>query len=504
MRQFPLEALDLAPGRLVEWRLQRKGEQADSGVDGPVRRASFNQDKHFSVAEEGRKADDLFSSWLAIAFEVSGPLDKGALESALLYFVQRHEVLRCEFRRLAGELACEPLGPQDIGLTAVDVGGFESTDELRTFLSDSFKERIDTLSWPLFLMGAVVRDDSSTVYLAFDHIVCDGMSMPNVVSDIQTAYAAYATGCDVVLPTVGSYLDFAQEQRQRYLAISEVDSRLDYWKSFISRNGEFFPRFPLDLGIEPERTYPTVNEAFPLLDARQTAELESRCLAVGGKAFMGVLAAVAISLRETGGPDVYRGLMPVSERGKGDWLGSMGWFVNTMPIEFSVAEEESFGEVVANVRAGFADMLRSIDVPFVRVWELLAPDDFAKRTWPFPVNFFSYVDMRKCPGAENHENWRPTTHVWASRSNGTSSWFQRDTAGLHMNSIYADTPQSRRTMTELRRTLQRVLLEISHFGTIPSPRSETTGSRVHDTIATVNGPRRTEPGLVEWERAVSR
>ncbi|MCX4815702.1 condensation domain-containing protein [Streptomyces sp. NBC_01239] len=470
MRQFPLEALDLAPGRLVEWRLHRTGERGGGAGEGPVRRASFNQDKHFTVAEEGRREDDEFSSWLAVTFEVPGALDRRALESALLHFARRHEVLRCEFRRLAGELACEPLRPEDIGLTAVDVGEFESTEELRTFLADGFKERIDTLSWPLFLMGAVVRDDVSTVYLAFDHIVCDGMSMPNVVSDVRTAYASYAAGREVVLPTAGSYLDFAQEQRDHYLSISESDSRLDYWKSFIARNGEFFPRFPLDLGIEPGRTYPTVNEAGPLLDARQAAELESRCRAVGGKAFMGVLAAVAIALRQAGGPGVYRGLMPVSERGRGDWLHSMGWFVNTMPIEFSVAEDEDFAEVMANVRAGFAEMLRSVDVPFVRVWELLAPDEFALRTWPFPVNFFSYVDMRKCPGAEHHEDWRPTAHVWASRSNGTSSWFQRDTSGLHINSIYADTPQSRRTMTDLRRRLRRVLLEISRRGTIPVQR----------------------------------
>lgn len=92
MRQFPLEALDLAPGRLVEWRLHRTGERGGGGGEGPVRRASFNQDKHFTVAEEGRREDDEFSSWLAVTFEVPGALDRQALESALLHFARRHEV----------------------------------------------------------------------------------------------------------------------------------------------------------------------------------------------------------------------------------------------------------------------------------------------------------------------------------------------------------------------------------------------------------------------------
>ncbi|MCX5195179.1 condensation domain-containing protein [Streptomyces sp. NBC_00249] len=491
MRQFPLEMHHLEPGRVVEWRLRSTAEAVPGPVavpapvaatappvtDGPApdasgapgRRASFNQDKHFSVAEESRGADDPVASWLAVTFEVEGALDEGALARALLGLVQRHEVLRCEFRRLAGELACEPLAAGELVLEAEHVATFDSAELLRGFLVERFKRSIDTLSWPLFTMGAVLRPDSATVFLAFDHIVCDGMSMPIVVREVLGTYEALRRGEEPVLPPAPSYLDFAEEQRRRYLSIDAGDERLGYWKSFIQGNGEFFPRFPLDLGVEPDRMYPIVNEASTLLDAAEAEVFEKACAEADGKPFMGVLGSVAVCLREAGGPGVYRGFMPVSERGRGSWNDAVGWFVNTMPIEFDASPGRDFAQVMASVKAGFGEMIRHIDVPFVRAWELLAPEEFAARSWPYPVNFFSYLDMRRCEGAERHHEWRPATHVWSARANGACSWFQRDAAGLHMNSLYVDTAPARRTMTDFQEALRQTVQSIARSGGFRRP-----------------------------------
>ncbi|MFI5671627.1 condensation domain-containing protein [Streptomyces sp. NPDC051704] len=482
MRQFPLEMHQMAPGRVVEWRLRSTAGPAspDTGgtgdaprgvpADAAGRRASFNQDKHFTVAEESRGADDPVASWIAVTFEVKGVLDERALTRSLLAFVRRHEVLRCEFRRLAGELACEPIAAAELALDVVPVADFDSSEALRRFLVDRFKRSIDTLSWPLFTMGAVLREDSTTVYLAFDHIVCDGLSMPIVVHEVQNGYEALCRGEEIDLPPAPSYLDFAEEQRRRYLSIADDDERLGYWKSFMARGGgEFFPRFPLELGVEPDRMYPIVNEASPLLDAAEAEVFEKACRVVDGKPFMGVLAAVAVCLREAGGPGVYRGFMPVSERGRAGWANSVGWFVNTMPIEFDASPGRDFAQVMAAVRAGFGEMMEHIDVPFVRAWQLLAPAEFAARSWPYPVNFFSYIDIRKCPGAERHEDWRPTSHVWSARANGACSWFQRDADGLHMNSIYVDTAAARRTMDDFQEALRSTVREIARHGSFRRP-----------------------------------
>lgn len=472
----------MAPGRVVEWRLRSMAAEAAGPDEAADRRASFNQDKHFTVAEESRADGDPVASWVAVTFEVAGALNEDALTRSLLAFVQRHEVLRCEFRRLAGEVACAPIAPDELVLDIGPVAAFETSEALKYFLIDRFKRSIDTLSWPLFTMGAVLREDSATVYLAFDHIVCDGLSMPIVVQDVQGVYEALCRGEEHVVEPAPSYLDFAEEQRSRYLSIDADDERLDSWKSFIARGGgEFFPRFPLELGVEPGRMYPIVNEASRLLDAGEAEVFEKACLVVDGKPFMGVLAAVAVCLREAGGPGVYRGFMPVSERGRAGWSNSVGWFVNTMPIEFDASPGRDFAQVMAAVRAGFGEMLDHIDVPFVRAWQLLAPEEFAARSWPYPVNFFSYIDMRKCPGAERHEDWQPSTHVWSARANGACSWFQRDADGLHMNSIYVDTPVARRTMDDFQEALRLTVREIARHGSLRRPIALTAPRRPERT-----------------------
>ncbi|WP_159767291.1 condensation domain-containing protein [Streptomyces sp. HM190] len=466
MLQIPFTDARIAPGTVLSWSLRTQRSPLSGEEDQAVARtsASFNQDKHHSSSQATRSTSDGIASSITITFEIDGPLDVAALESSFLLLVRRHEVLRCEFRRLAGDLNCTALSPDSISLEAEEVGRFPTPEELHTHLDKEFKS-LDTLSWPLFLMGAVVRESHTTVYLCFDHIVCDGMSMPVVVNELQTAYSALAGGRRPELPPVASYLTFGDTQRRRWSALRPDDERLAYWKGFIARNGGFFPRFPFDIGVPDGRLYPLVNRGHRLLDAERTEALAAGARAAGGSVFTGVLAAAATAQRRLGGPAVYRGLLPVSERSEAVWEHSVGWFVNTMPIEFEVGAAGEDGvqghaATMAGVRAAYTEMQRHTAVPFVRAWELLAPEAFSLHHWPFAVNFFSYIDFRRTPGGERHPLWNPTMHVWAARGNGVSHWFHRTAEGLHVNTLHVDTPEAQQISDALNDELVRVLREI--------------------------------------------
>ena len=435
----------------------------------PCTSASFNQDKHHSSSEATRSTSDGIASSITVTFEIAGRPDTAALEGALLLLVRRHEVLRSRFRRLAGDLNCTALAPDSIALEAEVVGHFHSGDDLHIHLDKTFKS-IDTLSWPLFLMGAVVREDGATVYLCFDHIVCHGLSMPVVVNELQTSYTALSAGRTPELPPAASYLTFADDQRRRYAALGPDDDRLRYWKDFIRGNGGLFPRFPFDLGVPEGDLYPLVNRAFPLLDPHRTDALAAGARASGGSVFTAVLAAAATAQHRFGGPGVYRGLLPISERtdegrngtAPNPWQHSVGWFVNTMPIEFRVGEGGTdHATTIARARAAYGELQRHTDVPFVRAWELLAPESFALHHWPYPVNFFSYIDFRRTPGGPQHPLWKPMLHVWAARGNGISHWFHRTATGLHVNMLHVDTPQAHEIGDALHDELVRVLREIA-------------------------------------------
>ncbi|WP_215455326.1 condensation domain-containing protein [Streptomyces sp. ATCC 21386] len=482
MLQIPFSDATIEPGTVISWSLHTKRAAAIS-----LTSASFNQDKHHSSSEATRSTSDGIASSITVTFEITGELDTKALAAALLLLVRRHEVLRCEFQRLAGDLNCTALAPDSITLEAEEVGRFHNGDDLHTHLDKTFKS-IDTLSWPLFLMGAVVRDNGATVYLCFDHIVCDGLSMPVVVNELQTSYAALSADRTPELPAAASYLTFGDDQRRRYAALRPDDDRLRYWKDFIRGNGGFFPRFPFDLGVPEGHLYPLVNRALPLLDPHRTDALAAGARASGGSVFTAVLAAAATAQHRFGGPGVYRGLLPISERtdeGRGEhggvnageadgaadeaaggasnpWQHSVGWFVNTMPIEFRVGEGGTdHATTIARARTAYGALQRHTDIPFVRAWELLAPETFALHHWPFPVNFFSYIDFRRTPGGLQHPLWKPKLHVWAARGNGISHWFHRTATGLHVNMLHVDTPQAHEIGDALHEELVRVLREIA-------------------------------------------
>ncbi|MFC8448817.1 condensation domain-containing protein [Kitasatospora sp. NPDC057223] len=423
---------------------------------------SYNQEFHYRAARPSAPASPAVSDCFAVAFEIPGVLDREALEAALLHFVRRHEVLRCVFRESAGTPALDVLAPRDVKLEPVEVGLIGTREEARAYVR-GFLRQTDTRRGPWTVMGAMIRDDSTTVYVAFDHIVTDGMSMMIAVNDIATAYAAIADGRRIPLPEPAGYLDHADRERHSSRTLTADDGRLDHWREFTARNGGFFPPFPLALGTRPGIAYRAVNETHTLLPPDRADAMEARCREAGARLSTGLLAAVAVSQRREGGPDVYRGLLPISTRGRGFHPPGMGWFINILPIEFSVAAEHDFDGVMAGAQAASTRMARSIHVPFTVALRLLAPR-YHSAPWPCAVNFFSYMDFREAPGAGNHAAWRAGCYTSVPFTNGVLLWLHRTDAGLHVNCAFADTPQARRTTAGLVRTLARTMDNIATRG----------------------------------------
>ncbi|MDY0811221.1 condensation domain-containing protein [Kitasatospora purpeofusca] len=479
MLQISVEDSEIGPGEAHRWHLVPL-----TGADGPAprRMTGYNQAKHFTVAQYAQSVDDPIRSYVAASFELAGRVDLDALAAALLQLVRRHEVLRAVYQPLAGDLGCEVLTPDEVALKHVYGGPLETSEQVTRHLQEAFQE-VDTLSWPLITMGAVVRPESTTVWFSCDHLVTDGLSTAIAINDVTTAYrnltsvgpalptapaapAAPAAVAVAVDATAGaarqpwSYLEFSRTQRRANRAMRADDARLDHWRAFRDRNGGLFPRFPLDLGVRPGQLYAPVASTERLLAAHQVEEFGTVCRDLGGRLSMGLLGSLALALRQLGGPAVYRGLMPFNERGRGVYAESMGWFINTLPIEFPVGPGAGLGDVLADAQDAYAQVRAHAEVHFVKAWKLLAPAEYATlRYWPYAVNFFSYIDCRRLPGADRHAAQQARMHVWVSGCNGILHWLHRTDDGLFVNTIHADTPQARDVNRALLDGFARVLTE---------------------------------------------
>lgn len=178
-------------------------------------------------------------------------------------------------------------------------------------------------------------------------------------------------------------------------------------------------------------------------DPHRTDTLAAGARASGGSVFTAVPAAAATAQHRFGGPGVYRGLLPISERtdeGRGElggvdagaagaavggapnpWQHSVGWSVNTMPIEFRVGEGGAdHSTAIARARTAYGELQRHTDVPFVRGWELPALETFALCHWPFPVDCFSYIDFRRHTRSATPSTRNSYASCGRSRASGTA------------------------------------------------------------------------------------
>ncbi|MFJ9429332.1 condensation domain-containing protein [Streptomyces sp. NPDC101490] len=480
MLQLPSSELVLAPGHAVEWRVHTSAARtaaprgtAGPGVPEPSRPLpSYNQEYHFGAfappageaGAGGPERNGSRTDSYAGTFEIRGGLDRPALEAALLHCVRRHAALRGAFRPSPGGLVIEIAAPQDVKLEPVDHGPVVSAAAARAH-AERFLRATDTRDGPWIVMGAMVREESTTVHFACDHLVTDGTSMMIVLNDIATAYEAFASGREPDLPEAGNFADHSRVERQRTVPVRADDGALDHWRGFIARNGGPFPRFPLDLGIEPGTGGPARNTTDTLLDGSGAAALEARCREAGASVATGVLTAVGVGMRKLGGPEVHRTLVPVGTRGRGRHAHSVGWFVNLLPVEFPVPEGADLARTVGAARDASTRMIRGGRVPFVAVLRLLAPEHYA-RPWPHAVNFFSYMDFRDVPGADRHADREAGVYTSVPATNGMFLWLHRTHDGIHLNTVHVDNARARRTKAALVDALTRTLENMAAHGTL--------------------------------------
>ncbi|UFQ99921.1 condensation domain-containing protein [Streptomyces sp. Go40/10] len=453
MRQLPAEETVVAPGDGWTWGLGFPQRPATPGGRPPT---SYNQAAHLAAARLAHTAGEPIAFAICAAFELPGPVQLPLLEAALLSLVRRHEVLRTSCHPTPWGISLQVHQVQDVRLQRRSHSvPLESHAATRTHVNALLRQ-VNPVTGPLVAMGAVIRAHSATVHIVYDHLVADVLSAPLTVAELVTTYENLVRGRRPDSQPAASFLDFAREERACNHTLHASDERLAHWRTFISPETGFYPDFPLDLGADAHRRYPAVNHTHPLLPGPMTERLEAACRAHGGSVPSGLLAAMALSIRDEGGPDVYRAMMPVDRRRDSRYSRSVGWFVSAVPVEIPAPRTAGFAALLARARHGLEAGRAQAQVHHLRARQLLGDADTAATAYR-AVSFFSYLDFRQVPGAGHPSMRAAAVHVWSPATTGSFFWFHRDHDGLHLNTLHPDTPQAHRTIGSLVTTLQGTL-----------------------------------------------
>jgi len=449
-------------GRLIEWTLHPATVASADEVTEDSRPPAYIQESHVRTVRTLRQRGRYIPTWVGTAFDIPGHVDLDILESTLQLWTRRHETLRSGFRWVGDDLQRFTLDADTVLLQRDTVGDFPRAEDLCQHLQDRFDAATDALSWPNFIYAAVVRDDSTSLYLAFDHTHVDAYSLLLMAAEIHDLYAASAGGRAAEPPKVSSYVDFCEIERAQADRIDDSHEIVARWREFIGSCDGMLPTFPLELGIVPGELPKQNLLREMLVNDSDATVFDAYCRRLGGRILAGILAASSVVVLEVGGHLTCRTVVPFHTRATSQWSESVGWYVGVAPIEIRTAQAQNFQGVLEMARDALRANKSLARMPIARILRLLGSD--FRPTSPDLFSLISYVDARAAPGADQWTAWNASTLIRMPYGDQVCVWITRIHEGLQVACRYPDTDIAHKNILRFVEGLRKIIVSVPWTG----------------------------------------
>ncbi len=298
-----------------------------------------------------------FMPW---SMRLRGNLRIDALDEAILALESRHESLRTVFLIRDG-VSMQEVRSQQNGLEVVQVNDEESLMQAlvkhQTTLFNLEKEP----GWRV----AVYRlsDHEHVLSIVMHHIVSDGWSFGVLARELTTFYAAALRNENLLSqadPLPIQYRDYAVWQRSQ---VKDHERQLSYWVTQLETS--LPAEIPCDKA-RPATLSGRANARELRIDGDLYYALQKFCQEFQVTVFVVLLAAFRVThYRLTGQSDATIGT-PNANRDRWDVKDIIGFFVNMQCIRIKI-EEDSFIDLVRQVRTTITESFANQDVPFERI-----------------------------------------------------------------------------------------------------------------------------------------
>ncbi len=312
---------------------------------------------------------------IARALALRGPLDVAALRWSLAEIARRHEALRTLFTPLPdGEVVQTIAGRLPVALPVVDLRPFGAAAhaEASRLAAAEAARAFDLEHGPLLRAGLLrTAATEHVLLLSIHHIVADGWSLGVLYRELAALYGARVEGkASPLAPPAVQYADYALWQRGE-LTEERLGRLLAHWRAALAGAPEAL-ELPADRPRPPAQSFRgglRSLEVAPALAARLHAFAQDE----GATPFMALLALWQALLGRLTGRDDFVVGTPVAGRPRRELEGSIGFFVNTLPLRADLAGAPSFRDLLARTRRAVLAALQHQEVPFDKVVEELAP-----------------------------------------------------------------------------------------------------------------------------------
>ncbi len=324
-------------------------------------------------------ADQLLSSTpiynMVRVLDVKGRLDPDVLGEALTRLAARHEALRTSIvgRDGVARQLIAPPGP--VRPRTMDLSGLPVEERNNAALQTAIKEAdrpFDLARGNLFRCSVITKgEDEYLVVLAMHHIIADGWSLVVLARELGSLYGELVAGREPSLPPVALQMaDVAEWELEQ--------TRTDRFRHKLERTCADLADAPRDLGlaVDHARTNPPTYRAATVVqqvDPETTQRLRGVAEAENASVFMVVLAMLHVLFARHAVRDEMVVGVPVAGR-QPEYEGSVGYFLNVVPMRNSVAGNPTCREMVQRARDVALDAFSRQEIPFGKVIEALNPE----------------------------------------------------------------------------------------------------------------------------------
>ena len=310
---------------------------------------------------------------IASPMELRGTLEVPALRMAAADLMMRHEVLRSTFLDQRGEglgmrIADQAAPVLDVlDLAARADPGAAAEDAARSF----GEQPMDLARGPLFrmLLCRLGRERYALTML-IHHIIADAWTVALLWKELGQLYSA-RTGHPVTLPSLG--LPYSEHARERLAAAAGGDAREELTNWLRRLDG-----VSIDNSLRTDQPRSAVSAGVGRTLALDIpSELAGRVRAAGRRSgctpFMTLLTGFAATLAHYDRRDEVVVATQLAGRTDPRVAGTAGFFVNTLPIRFTLDEDTTLAAALDQARAGTLAAFATEHVTYEQLVHALAP-----------------------------------------------------------------------------------------------------------------------------------
>ncbi|TCN54731.1 amino acid adenylation domain-containing protein [Flavobacterium circumlabens] len=289
---------------------------------------------------------------IPMSYWLNGSLNIGYVTEAFRRLIERHEILRTNFKEIDGipYQFISDADKIDFSVDYQDLSSHESPIAAAIALSEkaaftSFNLTSDAL---LRVQISKVEDERYLFMLSMHHIITDEWSIKNLITEFLTIYNALKQKTAISLqPLSIQYKDYAAWQLQE-LSGEALQTHRNYWLHKLEGD---IPVIDLPTDA-PRPAVKTFNSTQLKYSFEPQLVAKFRSLLAGEKAtlFAGLMAVTKILVHKyTGEKDIILGT-PAAGRDHSDLEDQIGFYINALPLRTQLHAEETFADFLKKVK----------------------------------------------------------------------------------------------------------------------------------------------------------